>query len=261
MVQSDRRPAGAIAYIETTARRRPFRMGTSMTSARTPGRPAWIVLSLFLAMTPAAHAQGTRADYERADRLRARTVNKVVKVGVRPNWSADGSRFWYRNDLAAGAREFIAVDAERGERKPAFDHAKLAEALSEAVHSELRRDPPALRSDRGLRRDLDHRRGRRARPGGSIKARARSSQVGAGQERTRREGRAAPPANGAGRSPSLRGDVSPDGHWKAIVKDHNVFLRETRLRRRVRAQRRRQRGRWLRGRRLLVARLEDRSSP
>ena len=38
-------------------------------------------------------------------------------------------RFWYRNDLAEGKREFIVVDAVRGDRKLAFDHDRLAQAL------------------------------------------------------------------------------------------------------------------------------------
>lgn len=42
-------------------------------------------------------------------------------------------RFWYRNDLREGAKEFIVVDAERGTREPAFDHQKLAVALSKAA--------------------------------------------------------------------------------------------------------------------------------
>src|SRR5205085_7629168 len=40
----------------------------------------------------------------------------VFKDHVTPNWFADNTRFWYRNDLAGGAREFILVDAARGVR-------------------------------------------------------------------------------------------------------------------------------------------------
>ena len=47
-----------------------------------------------------ANGQGTRADYERAFGLREATANKVFKQQVRPNWSSDNTRFWYRNDLA-----------------------------------------------------------------------------------------------------------------------------------------------------------------
>ena len=82
-------------------------------------------------------AQGTRADYERALGLREATANKVFKQQVRPNWSSDNTRFWYRNNLTDGEREFVMVDVKAGERKPAFDHKRLAEALGEATGQEV----------------------------------------------------------------------------------------------------------------------------
>ena len=36
---------------------------------------------------------------------------RVYRDVVRPHWSDDGDRFWYRNDLAGGAVEFVLVDA------------------------------------------------------------------------------------------------------------------------------------------------------
>jgi dienelactone hydrolase len=57
--------------------------------------------------------------------------SNVYKTQINPSW-IDGDHFWYRNDLHNGKREFILVDAERGERKLAFDHEKLAAALTES---------------------------------------------------------------------------------------------------------------------------------
>ena len=68
------------------------------------------VASLGIAL--AAAGQGTRADYERANQLRRLTENKVFRAQVKPHWFADNKRFWYRNDLSAGRREFVVVDAE-----------------------------------------------------------------------------------------------------------------------------------------------------
>ena len=56
----------------------------------------------------------------------------VFKARISPTWFDDDARFWYRNDLADGKREFVLVDAETGTRTPAFDHARLAKALAEA---------------------------------------------------------------------------------------------------------------------------------
>lgn len=73
----------------------------------------------------------TTADYARAEKLMGyNTTPLVVRSGVRPNWLRD-ERFWYRVTTAEGA-EFVLVDPAKGTRAPAFDHVKLAAALSAA---------------------------------------------------------------------------------------------------------------------------------
>src|SRR5437660_1121098 len=95
---------------------------------------------LFMVLCSDAFAQGTRADYQRADRLRELTQRKVYKTKVEPHWLSDRVRFWYRNDLPDNRREFVLIDAEKGTRIPAFDHARLAAALSEAARQQVRAD-------------------------------------------------------------------------------------------------------------------------
>jgi len=62
---------------------------------------------------------------------------KLYRDKVEPHWFADPSgvtnRFWYRLDLADGAKEFILVDAKAGKRAPAFDHAAVAKQLGNGV--------------------------------------------------------------------------------------------------------------------------------
>ena len=105
-----------------------------------------LTLGLAALTTPAVaeddrpDAASLRAAYERADRLRSETRGRVFKAEVVPHWSEDGARFWYRNDGRDGTREFILVDAAAGTRRPAFDHDRLAEALSKASGSEYRGD-------------------------------------------------------------------------------------------------------------------------
>jgi dipeptidyl aminopeptidase/acylaminoacyl peptidase len=67
-------------------------------------------------------------------------VSGVYKSRITPHWFSNNNRFWYRNDLAGGAKEYILVDAERGTREAAFDHAKLAAALSKATGTECQAD-------------------------------------------------------------------------------------------------------------------------
>lgn len=93
-------------------------------------------------------AQGTAEDYRRAAGLRALTQGKVYKAEVEPRWALDGGSFWYRNDLAGRRREFIYVDVEKGLRRPAFDHGKLAAALNQALADEKQQPPrPAMAAD------------------------------------------------------------------------------------------------------------------
>jgi len=60
------------------------------------------------------------------------TQQPVLKMRIEAHWFGGGTRFWYRNALAHGRREFILVDAVKGVRARAFDHARLAATLSSA---------------------------------------------------------------------------------------------------------------------------------
>ena len=74
----------------------------------------------------------TADDYARAEQfLRQNTSPLVFGATVRPNWLENG-RFWYQNTFQEGS-EFIMVDAGRRTRERAFDHERLAEALSAAA--------------------------------------------------------------------------------------------------------------------------------
>lgn len=78
-------------------------------------------------------AQGTRADYERAMSLRERYSGLALNLAERPTWIEKTSRFWYRRTVRGG-HEFILVDAETQAKRPAFDHERLAAALSAAAN-------------------------------------------------------------------------------------------------------------------------------
>lgn len=74
----------------------------------------------------------TSEDYARAEDLLSQNTNRLVfSASVRPNW-LPGDRFWYRNSIPGGS-EFIMVDPRARSRTPAFDHNRLAEAISAAT--------------------------------------------------------------------------------------------------------------------------------
>lgn len=90
-----------------------------------------LILCLLLLPT-IIYAQGIRADYERANKLRDKFQGLAVNVPERVSWIGTTSRFWYRKSVKGG-NEFVLIDAETLTKKPAFDHAKLAASLSAAA--------------------------------------------------------------------------------------------------------------------------------
>ncbi len=157
----------------------------------------------------------------------------VYKARLTPHWFRNNTRFWYRNDLREGTKEFVVVDAERGTREPVFDHQKLAAALSKAAGQEFK--PERLpfsdiefsgegnalvfeAANQTWRCDLDSY---------ACARQTNSPAPAATPERDQTsDSRAAPrsarPGSGEERSQESR---SPDGKWTALVKQHNIYLR------------------------------------
>ena len=77
-------------------------------------------------------AQLTRSDYERAARLRERYEYATLGVAETPSFIGKSRRFQYRRSVSGG-HEFVVVDADSLERRPAFDHDRLAAALGKLL--------------------------------------------------------------------------------------------------------------------------------
>jgi dipeptidyl-peptidase-4 len=169
---------------------------------------------LYVIALPAAAQRPTisAADYDRAVAFLAPSVNKLVAgTSTTGSWIA-GDRFVYRSTSATGA-QFFVVDAVKHTRTPAFDHERLAAALSAAAGAtyragelpfqriELSADGSALSFDVGTRRW-------RCDVGGTKCA-------AAGEART-----------GAGRRPGGNTVVSPDGKRAAFIRDYNLWVRD-----------------------------------
>lgn len=169
-----------------------------------------LTAALLLSLAPSVSAQGTLADYKRAEKFLSRNVDKLIfNMRVSPHWiDKNGSRFWFRN-TTRWEKEFILVDPKNKTILPAFDHARLAKALSEAGGKEVQAS---------------------ALPFDTIEfiedGRAVKFKVGKDDwkcllntytcEKTN-------PPKPADPSESL----SPDGKWTALVKDFNLFIRST----------------------------------
>ena len=96
-------------------------------------------LTLFLLFLPITTlAQEEQSELLSPQQRSRRDSGQVVLKGrIEPNWFASNDRFWYRNDLSQGNREFIVVDAVAGTRGPAFDAKLAAGALSEKLGKEV----------------------------------------------------------------------------------------------------------------------------
>jgi len=108
------------------------------------GPAAVSISTLFLLVTPLA-AQLTPADYERALNLQEKYRGLALHAPSSPQWIKDTHRFVYSRTVAASAdsgagpefeapHEFVLFDADTGQSRLAFDHARLAEALAKALN-------------------------------------------------------------------------------------------------------------------------------
>ena len=159
----------------------------------------------------------------------------VFKMRIAPHWFDSNNRFWYRNDLPGGARSSSSSTPRHGTRSPAFDHARLAAALSKAAGQIYKADRLPFDEIAVRRRREDHPfRGGQDRLEMHARLLRMLQDQADGEDakpaRRRRASRTAttPPGSGArdriGPGPS-DGIRSPDGKWTAFVKDHNVFVR------------------------------------
>jgi dienelactone hydrolase len=178
-----------------------------------------------------AQAQGTAADYARAGRFISQVnPNELVdNAQIEVHWIGETPRLWFVS-RAAGRKEFLRVDAATGERGPAFDHARLAGALSAAAGkryeaAQLPFDSIVPADDlQSVRFEVDGQVWRCdltdymvTKEEGPLPA-ARGRRGGG-----RRGGR-----GGAGRG-GLRGDgrggvASADGAWRVAARDYNLWL-------------------------------------
>ncbi|MGE0102672.1 MAG: DPP IV N-terminal domain-containing protein [Blastocatellales bacterium] len=90
-------------------------------------------IAICLLLAPASvFAQGTLQDYERASGLREKYTGLAGNMPEPAVWIGKTSRFWYRKAVKGG-NEFVLFDSATAAKRPAFDHERLAIALSTAT--------------------------------------------------------------------------------------------------------------------------------
>ena len=181
-----------------------------------------IAFSLFLLAQ--SFAQGTLADYERARSLQDKYQTAVVNMPGPSVWITGTNSFWYRKTVRDSS-EIIRVDAETFAKQAAFDHEKMAAAMSAATGSQFIANElpfgPASQlsfSDQGKwigfivgesrwRCDLTTYKCERTGPANTQGF------------NTPPQLRSPPPA------PTETPRASPDGNWEASIRNFNVVVR------------------------------------
>ena len=161
----------------------------------------------------AQQRQLTPDDYARAERfLGANTSALVSGVAGPPEWLTDG-RFWYRATTEGGA-EFVMVDAARRTRTSAFDHTRLAAALSSATGGRI----DAAR--------LPFQRFEYSKDAREITLTAADRRWTCNlQDYTCAPADAARTADGSYAAPP-NSVASPDGRYAAYIRDHNLWVKD-----------------------------------
>jgi len=159
----------------------------------------------------------TAADYARAEKLMGyNTTPLVFHNGASPNWLPE-ERFWYRVTTAEGS-EFVLFDPARGTSAPAFDHARLAAALSTAAGANY--DAHHLpftefEFSTGGQTISFSVRARRWKCDLQANLCTADTSAAAGEQR------------GTGRGPGARIDIpSPDKKRTAFIRDFNLWVRD-----------------------------------
>ncbi len=162
----------------------------------------YLVLVSFFAEN--SFAQITEDTYQKAEYFLSGNIQKeVFHLDVNPNWLEDKKSFWHQTYTEDGKRFFL-TDIEKGETKEAFDHVELAKTLStesgEPVDSKsLPFNRIQLKEDGSL----------------SFEWMNKNWTYKDGTLESKRVSQ-----DSRDRSVS----VSPDGNWKAYVKNFNLFV-------------------------------------
>jgi dipeptidyl aminopeptidase/acylaminoacyl peptidase len=157
-------------------------------------------------------AQGNPADYERARHLdRLYPDSLVVNAPGPVTWIGDSARFWYRRSIAAG-HEFVLVDARTLTRGPAFDHKAIAASLSAATSEAYMATKLPFNSFSFNKEES------------AIQFHAHDADWKCTLADSHCE-KAGPTAPEADVEPTDR--RSPDGRWRALIRNYNVVLQST----------------------------------
>src|SRR6478672_647316 len=158
----------------------------------------------------AAQSQVTEADYARAEKMLSITTAPLVDHAIQGvKWLDDGHFVYVDND--ANGTRLMRMDAASGQAAPAFDHSKMAKALSAVVGKQV--DPKRIdKTVQGV--DL---------AGNQYDFTVRGSHFLCDIEKPK----CTTKAEHKGKEGDGPGNLSPDGKREAFIRDWNLWVRDT----------------------------------
>ncbi|MFK0300540.1 DPP IV N-terminal domain-containing protein [Brevundimonas sp. NPDC090276] len=159
----------------------------------------------FASVEAAAPAAMSPAVYARAEAVLPQHVDELIfGLSVRPQWIGDGAEFWFERRTAEG-RDYVLVDPTSGQTRPLFDHDALTAQLVAASGKSLARKDLQLK---GLKVDDKTRKLEFAYDGRNWRFDPATNVIEAAAE-------------------AAKGVVSPDGRWRAEVRDGDLIIVST----------------------------------
>jgi dipeptidyl-peptidase-4 len=179
----------------------------------------WGLLAIFAVCSaiPSAaqqsHSPAPRAftadDYKQAEKFMTYNTRPLVFHEVRGKWMPE-DRYLFRDSGPEGS-EFVILDAAHGSRQPAFDHARLAAALSAAAGETY---SAALLPFTTFEFSAD---------GKSISFQLKSQKWACDLEDSKCT---AEPKSAKGGTERSEEAISPDGKSAAFIRDYNLWVRD-----------------------------------
>jgi len=180
-------------------------------------------------MSPAsvfAQEQLPASTYERAEAVLRNHIGKLIYgISVRPRWIGETSQFWFEKQTPEG-REYWRVDADAGTLQPLFDHDALIAALAEALANNSHQTSdntsdatPAEATDKPIERQKFQL------PGLRVDKKTGQLHFRFGDKDWQYD----PDSLALTLDPdaAVKGVESPDGAWRAEVREGNLFLIST----------------------------------
>lgn len=187
----------------------------------------YVYAAVAIAITVSAEAQTnaiTAKDYERAEKFMSYNTEPFIDAGtVRPNWMPN-DQFWYLS-TSAGKSSFILVDPAKKTKAAAFDHQKLADALSSASGTKYEANKLPFQSidfsadGKSIAFTVAGKKWKYDLQAGKITTDDSAGNTGGSD----RQGRAAGGNRGFGGGIEV---VSPDGKKAVFIKDWNLWIKD-----------------------------------